>query len=168
MNTIVINDVKIDIYNYEEIQTENVELKEFSFAFKVQGKNMYYMMGNLFKEKNKVFIPETKTEFVAKVKSSSSQYQGNEMTDATIVNMYYTLSIINEDEEGDLSSNDLLNKTTVFTILNRLDNKALIELLIEKEIITAEEFDEKLKFVTERDSNMLVKEITGYDPEEQK
>ncbi|WP_242315742.1 hypothetical protein [Bacillus cereus group sp. BfR-BA-01355] len=168
MNTIVVNDVKIDIYNYEEIQTENVELKEFSFAFKVQGKNIYYMMKNLFKEKNKVFIPETKTEFVAKVKTSSSQYKGDEMTDATIVNMYYTLSIINEDEEDDLSSDDMLNKTTVFTILNRLDNTALIELLIEKEIITAEEFDKKIKFVTERDSNMLVKETTGYDPEEQK
>lgn len=168
LNKIIVNDERIELNHYEEVHAENGELKGLTFSFKVQGKNLFSEMKALFKETNKIVIPKTKTEFLAKVKSSSFQYQGNnnEITDATLVDMEYTLSVIDEDEEDESNLNDWSSKATAHTIISRLNASALIELLIEKEIITEEEFDEKLELVTERDSKRLVKEITGYDSEE--
>lgn len=161
MNTIVINDVSINIEGYEEVNNENGEIKELSFGFSVNGRNEYYLMKKLFSEKIKVFLPEKEMEIYTRIVTSSSQYK-DELTDNTPVNFRYTLSTVDENE-----SNDTLQERTIKQLFEaQLKIRTLSDLLIEKEIVTKEELESKFQCVIQRDGNKIVEELTGVSLEE--
>ncbi|MDA2320276.1 hypothetical protein WBU96_06905 [Bacillus albus] len=158
MNKIFINDVLLNIEEYQEKKGENEELKEFSFGFSVQGKNDYHLMKNLFKGKIKVTIPETEEEFFVKSTSSSYQYNGK-LTDDTFVNIRHTLTVVDEKEQ-DLTFEQRL---AVNASINEVKLNCLIELLIEKEVIIREEFAKKVESVGKRDVENLVASLYGQN-----
>ncbi|MDF9449479.1 hypothetical protein [Bacillus toyonensis] len=160
MEKIVINDETIMVDCFEEKKGDNNELQELYFSLHVRGKGNYYVMKDLLKDKIKVYIPKTKTEVFAKVKSSDFNPVGA-LTDSSFIELQYTLVVVNEDEvssDGDFSFEERL---AVRTIKGNLKVDALIELLIDKGIITEEEFNHKFQLVEERDSKGLVEEIVG-------
>ncbi|PFR11209.1 hypothetical protein COK10_10700 [Bacillus anthracis] len=164
MGPIVVNNVELDFDTFGEIVDENGEVYAFDIGFHVKGKNNYYMMENLFKGTIKLLFADSTQEHLVEVESVSSRYQGdpNKLTDDAIVDLRYTLSIVDEEK-----SDDTLQERTIKQLFEaQLKIRTLTDLLIEKEIVTKEELESKYECVIQRDGNTLVEELTGVSLEE--
>lgn len=125
---------------------ENEE--EFTLSFEVQGANNFHLFSNLLN--NEVFdiiVPSLNHEFKAKRLSSSSSYQ-SPLNQYTEVCFSVTYKEYNEDEKPEW--NGLLG-TTQTAIGNWARTRAISELLVEKGIITMEEYEHKIGKIIDRD-----------------
>ncbi|MGE7881679.1 hypothetical protein [Bacillus sp. NPDC094077] len=161
MDTIVVNDVELQCASYGEIIDDNGEVNAFDIGLHVKGKNNYYMIKNLFKGTIKLLFTNTQSEYRVKVDSVSSRYQ-DELTDDTNIDIRYILSIVDEEE-----SDDTLQGRTIKQLFEaQLKIRTLTEILMEKEIATKEELENKFQSVIQRDGKKLIEELTGVSYKE--
>ncbi|AXI32646.1 hypothetical protein CIB87_28060 [Priestia megaterium] len=163
---LVINGVDFEVGNFEEQLVKNEEsnedLKEISFTFFIVGEsenNLYQAFFNA--SQYEVVIPETNEMFKAHKESLSYSYNATSISTDTRVDFRIVLKQESEIEpEGPLSdTNKLLASVAKEAIEAKMKLKALMEILEERELITQEQIQQRLKENFEEDFKKFQEEL---------
>jgi hypothetical protein len=146
MKEILINDVIVRAFDItdEVLPNEfknNKEERTLKFSFQVEGEQNYRLFSNLLKDKQlKIISEELGINQILQKKNSISRYTGqlNQYTEVT-----FDVELI-ETNDRDLTDKELMARGLIETIFNKVKTRVLADLLIEKGIITEEEYEEKL------------------------
>lgn len=143
MEKIILNEIEI-LGSVEPAENE----EEFTLSFEIQGANNFHLFSNLLNNEDfDIIVPSLNHEFKAKKISSSSSYQ-SPLNQYTEVRFSVTYKEYSEDEKPEW--NGLLG-TTQTAIGNWARTRALSELLVEKGIISMEEYENKINIIIDRD-----------------
>ncbi|MFD0825839.1 hypothetical protein ACT8ZR_09190 [Neobacillus sp. M.A.Huq-85] len=157
---IILNNVKLSVENLvvENIQDgiEN-EGKELRFSFVVTGENEFNLYKNLLNNEN-FEITIINTEETLKVRKTSYSYNfPHEIYDDTEITIHVTLREENEDkQEPNLFANIAIESISARTRIN-----AIIQLLIEKEMITMDEYTKKFDEIHEINKEKYKDDLFG-------
>lgn len=154
-----INGVDFDVYDYEHELVDNIDtgnkLNSISFSFDVEGESNRNLMINFIK--NKEFHIEVQShglDFKAEIGTTS--YSHSDQSNKT--NFSWEFKEIDGDEKNEP---DILSNLAKTVIWNLARSRALSELLIEKGIITQNEYFDRAAIVLNRDRNEFLQEVTG-------
>lgn len=125
-----------------------------SIQFLTHGENEYHLYSSLFSN-NKLDVVTPRGSFVAKLESSTTNYQG-ELDRNTAV----SFSIVLKEAEANSNENWQAN-SVVLSITNKLDIVTLVQLLVEKELIDLDEFNSRLEQVNQKEFSKIQKIIFG-------
>ncbi|MGR9527596.1 hypothetical protein ACSS31_28455 (plasmid) [Priestia megaterium] len=150
MKHLVINGVDFQVANFEEQVVKNEEtsedLKEISFTFSVIGESQNNLYQAFFEaSKYEVFVPDSNETFNAKKGTLSFGYTGNGISQDTEVNFSVKLNQVSEIEPKSSMSDmeRILMNLSEESLLARARFKTLLDLLIEKDVLSAEDYEEK-------------------------
>ncbi|MED3513090.1 MULTISPECIES: hypothetical protein [Bacillus] len=125
-----------------------------SIQFITHGGNEYHLYSSLFSN-DKLDVVTPRGSFVAKVESSTTNYQGELDRNTTV-----SYSIVLKEAEAN-SNENLKANSIILSITNKLDNVALVQLLVEKELIDMDEFESKLEQVKQKELPKIQELLLG-------
>lgn len=164
MNKVVINhqdyfnvSVKEETFTHE---ATNRELRKFKLDFIVIGQEQ---RSNLIAQTDSPFDIILDNEIKLRVKKANSSWSYKNDVDET-TKIPITLELVELDPELP-EDHDIKNMLNAEVILNWIRTRATSELLVEKGIISKEEYEEKLKDLIERDGKNLAYYIAYGKPE---
>ncbi|KMY49558.1 DUF3219 family protein [Peribacillus loiseleuriae] len=146
---VVLNDVEIQ-GRVEDLSSE--DKKVVRMEFQTSGSNEYHLFSELIGSNSlNVSIEDLGMAYKAKVQNYSRSYQ-DKLADDTLAN--FSLELHEQDEEGNEWNTQI--GTSIATMQNWVRTRAISEILIEKGYFTAEEYNNKIDEVTERDQDKML------------
>ena len=165
---VYINGLRLEVYDYREESVVNEptgnDVRKITFATNVIGDEKRKIITDNIKDSFEIKISND-CVFKAKTESSSWKYTGNILDDTTPI--IYSIEILELDKDLPEEHNALLSVVET-SIMNWIRTRSISELLIEKGIISEQEYIEKINKVIERDFDNL-KNVIAYgkpEPEE--
>lgn len=129
------------------------ELKTFEVTFRISGKAQQEKVADILsKPKISFAYPFDEAEYFVKAKNNSWGYSGSELNETTLITYTAKLEELDKDLPEDWDYKTAFQLETIF---NWARTRALHELLVEKGIITTEEYVGKIKQVQERDAQEM-------------
>lgn len=148
---IIINEISINVTNYTSEVTNNKPtgntLQTIKFSTNIKGLSNHEKLVKLLEAPITFKIPSDNLEFRAKGKIGNWYYQ-NSLDENTIIKHDIEITELDQDLPEEWNA---LGAMYSNNIMNWIRTRALAELLIEKGILTMEEYDNKIKVVSDRD-----------------
>lgn len=156
MDKVYLNDVPVDIWDYEEDTFElgDKTLKELSFKFDAQGVREYELIKNLLGKKELSARFNNNEEFNTKVSSWSYQSPPDGEEDIVV-----TFSVTLKEVDPDYTEWDLDKGLFLNSVMNWARTRALFEILEEKGYTTKQDYDERIKTIQQRDWDEMTGQI---------
>lgn len=150
-----INDMRLYAYDYQEENIINEltgnQLHKISFRVDIIGNHNQEVLSATLDNTFEIRISES-VKFKAKKENSTWSYNGQELNNATPINYYIVVVELDKDLPEDHNALVTMGSTV---IMNWIRTRAISELLVEKGIITNQEYEDKINKLADRDFDNL-------------